>query len=378
MHRLSNDEVLLIPSNQKALRNNDIFYDFYQDSSFWYLTGWPDANAILVLTKEKALFFCEDLTKHSIIWDGADQGVDVAQTTLEISCYPIEFFARELESLNMNNYFSTKPNYLLSMGIQSDHFCLGTMRATKSKFELTHIQSAIDASINGHLAIMHALQPGVTERSLYGTWLKTLFDLNLTHEAYPAIIATGKNACTLHYQKLGSTCLAGQLLLVDAGMVVQGYAADLTRTMPVNGEFSDVQKRVYEHVLFIQESVASYCQLGMSLSDLNEYADVLYLSALKDLGVAPQLREYAPHGIGHSLGLDVHDIGLGKTDPITEGAVITIEPGLYFRDTEYSGIGVRIEDNYVMNNNGLHCLSSGLPKSIIEIEDKAAVSGIGF
>lgn len=373
MQVLTQDDLFMVTAQEKQMRNMDVYHPFRQASDFLYLTGWHEANAALVITHEQAFFFCQEQDPVKILWQGDIIGLEQAKQITGLSCYPISNLTNFVKQLNKLNLYhlGVIPAALQALPWQ-EYQQLANMRLIKDQQEIGHINTAIIASINGHQAIMKALEPGISERELYGVWLYELCRSGMQHEAYPAIIAAGMNACTLHYQALASKCQAGQLLLVDAGMEYHGYAADLTRTIPVSGKFSPAQSEVYRHVLAIQAAAVAFMQPGRSMTELNSYVRDLYVQALVDLGVTASVMNYAPHGIGHALGLDVHDVGLNKDMALPIGAVITIEPGLYFRDTKYSGIGVRIEDNYLMTENGLKCLSNDLPKTIPEIEEMCA------
>lgn len=369
MQALAADDLLLVTAQEIKIRNLDVCYPFRQASDLLYLTGWQEPNAALLITNTQAYFFCQEQDPIKVLWEGEIIGIEQAKNITGLACYSINTLSNFIAQQHKTNLYHLGdiPIALKEHTWQS-YQQLANMRLVKDQQELKYINTAINASIKGHTAIIAALRPGISERELYGVWLHELCRSGLQHEAYPAIIASGINACTLHYKALASTCKADQLLLVDAGMEYMGYAADLTRTLPVSGKFSPAQADVYQHVLAIQEAAVAFMQPGHSMADLNEYVFDLYSTALADLGITATVTDYAPHGIGHALGLDVHDVGLNKDAALPVGAVITVEPGLYFRDTKYAGIGVRIEDNYLMTASGLQCLSSNLPKTIPELE----------
>lgn len=362
MQDIPEGTVLVVPSNKVVLRNNDVSYPFYQNSDFLYLTGWEQPDALLLLSNTEEKFFCEDLPPEKVVWEGSKLGRLEAEQRLSMPVYPRKEIKNHLFDFNV--FCSTQPDLCLPHDFNWQQYSLN-MRVSKSSEEVGLIKQAIAFTIQGHKYLISQVREGISERALYGAWLSQMYGYGLMAEAYPAIIAAGVNSCTLHYTDLTSTCCLGDLLLIDAGMSYRGYAADLTRTVPVSGKFSVLQKQVYEQVLQIQLASEKFCQPGTSLQDLNKYVDSLYEAAIVELGFRGNVRKYAPHGIGHSLGLDVHDIGLDRLQPIPEGAVITIEPGLYFPE---QAIGIRIEDNYLMTSSGLVCLSSDLPKSVSEIE----------
>lgn len=260
---------------------------------------------------------------------------------------------------------------------------LAAQRLIKSAEEIQHMQVAIDATIVAHRAVMQAVRPGITERHLYGVFMQALLAQGLTEEAYGAIVATGEHACILHYTAMHGTCEAGDMLLLDAGAEHLGYAADLTRTMPVNGQFTSQQRALYQHVLTIQTQAIASLSTNISWHDLNTLTQQWYHEALCDLGIlTPQdkqrVADYAPHGLGHWLGLDVHDVGFcasqSRHDPLPEGCVLTIEPGLYIPHDdatvlpEWRGMGVRIEDDIWLHQGQACVLSAALEKTPDAIE----------
>lgn len=376
MQQLADNEILLIAASPERIRSNDVHYHYRQDSNLLYLTNWPESNSALIITSKQAWFFCQAEDPVKTIWEGAVLGLDYASSELGLECFNIT----ELSTFFQKNFSSGQYSFLTAGHVPTEladyswqkYTEIASFRAVKDEYELSEMQQAIAASIAGHKAIMQTAAPGITERELYGIWLQQMHAIGLQYEAYPAIIAAGVNACTLHYKALSGVCQSGQLLLVDAGMECNGYAADLTRTIPINGKFSPEQRDVYQAVLTIQEQAVRFTQPNISFAELNEYVSSLYQTALLDLGVKGDFKKYAPHGIGHSLGLDVHDLGLTAKAKIPVSAVITIEPGLYFRDTVFAGIGVRIEDNYLMTDQGLSCLSSDLAKDLDLIEELCA------
>jgi Xaa-Pro aminopeptidase len=235
---------------------------------------------------------------------------------------------------------------------------------------------------------MRSTRPGVTERQLQGVFLHSIYQQNADREGYNAIVATGGNACTLHYVFNDQTCRDGDLLLIDAGAEVRYYTGDITRTFPVNAKFSSAQRKVYDRVLEIQKELISISKPGLAFKQLQDRTIEYLTDAMNDLkllhvprseAVERQLfKKYYPHGVSHYLGMDVHDAGLYQihNEPrrLEVGMAYTIEPGLYIpaddssAPEELRGIGVRIEDNVVITSSGCEVMTSAAPKEVAELE----------
>lgn len=241
---------------------------------------------------------------------------------------------------------------------------------------------------------MKMTKPGISERQIQGLLTSEFYNSGSAREGYGFIVASGNNATTLHYNFNDQICESGELLLIDAGSEFNYYSGDITRTYPVNGKFTPAQKRVYEGVLKVQKEIINYIKPGIYFKDLHAMGTDLLTQLMLDLGLVSgrkedvisslEYKKYYPHGIGHWLGMDVHDAGLymirGEARPIEAGMVFTVEPGLYIPATdksapeEYRGIGVRIEDNILVTEKGCENLTAGVPKEVSEIE---AVVGKG-
>jgi Xaa-Pro aminopeptidase len=239
---------------------------------------------------------------------------------------------------------------------------VGEMRRRKDGFEIDRISKAIDITVLAQEAAAQAIEPGILECEVQAS-LEYMMTGSASRPAFPSIVATGKNATILHYMQNEGTLKNGELVVVDIGAVYDGYCADLTRTYPVSGQFSKRQRELYQIVLDTQLHVADKAMPGMYLNNA-EYPDKslhhIALAYLKKHGYD----HYFIHGIGHFLGLDVHDVGNAKT-PLQEQDVFTIEPGIYIPE---EGIGIRIEDDFWMAKKGVICLSEHLPKDPHDIE----------
>ncbi len=265
---------------------------------------------------------------------------------------------------------------------------IGEMRLIKSDYELTQMREACEISAQGHLAAMRFTRPGVSERQVQGVLAHHFYMNGSAREGYGYIVASGNNGTTLHYNFNDQPCKDGDLLLIDAGAEYNYYTGDITRTFPVNGKFTDEQARIYQGVLDVQKTIIDYVKPGVVFKDLHEMGTSLLTDLMLELGLlsgrkqdvisALQHKKYYPHGIGHWLGLDVHDAGLyyrkGEPRPIEANMCFTVEPGLYIPadDTSapknYRGIGIRIEDNIRVTSSGSENMTSSAPKEISDIE----------
>ncbi len=232
----------------------------------------------------------------------------------------------------------------------------GTVRSIKSPYEIEMIQAAIDASGDGVCVMMANARPGLYEFEFMGMALGAFFERGSSGTAYAPICASGPNACVLHYDENRRRTVEGDLVLCDVGAEFGRYAADITRTFPVSGKFSDEQKRVYSTVLAAQAAAAAALKPGVSLNDLHGAA----IKVIREAGFDPF--RVLPHGVSHHVGLDVHDPGDQRMVP---GMVITIEPGIYMQK---EGFGVRIEDIYLVTADGNRCLSAQIPKTVEAVE----------
>jgi Xaa-Pro aminopeptidase len=265
---------------------------------------------------------------------------------------------------------------------------LGELRLVKSEYELTQLREACEISAQAHLAAMRFTRPGVNERQVQGVLAHHFFMNGSAREGYGYIVASGNAATTLHYNFNDQVCKDGDLLLIDAGAEYNYYTGDITRTFPVNGKFTDEQARVYEGILKLQKQIIDFVKPGIVFKELHDMGTSLLTDLMLDLGLLSGRKEdliqalaqkkYYPHGIGHWLGMDVHDAGLyfkkGEPRPIEANMCFTIEPGLYIpaEDTsapqKYRGIGIRIEDNIRVTANGSENMTSSVPKEIADLE----------
>ena len=257
----------------------------------------------------------------------------------------------------------------------------------KSREEIQMIKKAVSISSEAHIEIMKSTRPGINERELYGRFLFEIKKRGADREAYPGIFASGPNACILHYTKNNRVMKKGELVLVDAGGEYNYYAADITRTWPVSGQFSKNQKRLYTQLLKVQKKIIKTLKPGLSFRHIQNQLIKLLSAVMKEEGLLSgplkdiikkqEYKKYYPHSFGHLLGLDVHDVTFSETKNVylKEGFVLTIEPGIYLPEKETSlkpelrGLGFRIEDDVLITKTGAEVLSHAVPKEVEELED---------
>ena len=400
LSKLDDNAVVIVSTNSEQKRNSDVNYPFRPDSSFWYLTGFIEPDAIAVFSKNNYTIFLKpkDITKE--IWNGLRLGVEMApKTLLANNAYDIDTFLDKIESLLTSEsslYFdapgnigwkdvssTNKLNQSIALKFRNrtqllDPY-LSEMRLIKDSTEIQHMQTAADLASKAHMQAMIRTRPGLYEYHITAEF-DTLFRKEDSEHSYPPIVAGGENACILHYNENNKLLNDGELLLIDAGCEILGYASDITRTFPINGKFSEPQKEIYEIVLKAQKSAIASIVPGEAVNKPHEVACDVITQGLIKLGImddASSLRDFYMHGTGHWLGLDVHDVGTKEIDNAIRkfkvGMVTTVEPGIYIRksdkvDPKYWNIGIRIEDDVLVTEDGHHILSKAAIKELEDIE----------
>ena len=417
MAQMEANSIAIVPTAVETVRNRDVEHPFRQDSDFYYLSGFAEANACLVLIPGREegeyILFCEDKDPDMEIWTGRRAGPEGAAKDFFVDeAYPIEAIdsvlptliegkARIYTEMGANSQFDTQLTHwvnqvkaMVRKGAQVPHeysaldHLLHEMRLIKSSAEIEMMQKAADISAAAHCRAMKAAKPGCFEYQLEAELLHEFTREGSRWPAYPSIVGGGENACILHYTNNDMPIADGGLILIDAGCELDYYAADITRTFPVNGKFSPEQKALYELVLKAQLAAIEQVKPGNSWNAAHEVAVEVLVTGLLELGLLTgdieQLIEdesykvFYMHRTGHWLGMDVHDVGEYRINkewrPLKEGMVLTIEPGLYIApdckgvDPRWRGIGIRIEDDVVVTADGHHILSHKVPKTVAEIE----------
>ncbi|MCM8538389.1 MAG: aminopeptidase P family protein [Lentisphaeraceae bacterium] len=406
-----NNDVLIIFSNFEHQKNSDVNFDFRQDSSFEYLTGFPEADSLLVLDplgKDKFLLFVRPKDRTREIWDGFRYGpsgaiktfhADAAWNNSElstelkkvISCRNVQLVSKKGHPLN--DEVNTLVSQVAKNTSPTTAFTeIHRLRLIKSKAELDLMRKAADISAAGHNKIMKEAPQLSSESKLEATFLYSCMMADAKDQAYPPIVAGGKNATCLHYNQNNQPTNPEDIVLVDAGCSWQNYASDITRCFPVSGKFTEEQKAIYAAVLKAQKACVDSVKPGTSMKEIHMLACEIMTKELISLGLIKEsfedamnnrsFFEFFPHNIGHHLGLDVHDCdGLspeerGRSDKfkLQAGMVVTIEPGIYIQpdndkvDPKWKGIGIRIEDDVLVTESGHENLTAKALKEISDIE----------
>lgn len=399
------NSALLLFSEIEKRRNNDCTYPFRQDSYFWYLTGFNEPNAALLLLKteqvEKAIIFLRPRDPLLETWNGRRLGVERAPQQLNVNeAYSIEEFATVLPKIlkNLTALYHVPEIHTWGDTLVSESAVnfseildwrpmLSEMRLIKSPNEIRLMQQAGQITALGHIKAMQTTRPNRFEYEIESDILHEFNRHCARFPSYNSIIAGGSNACILHYTENDRPLNDGDLVLIDAGCEFAMYAGDITRTFPVNGKFSQPQREIYELVLKAQKRAIELLVPGNSIKQANDEVIRIKTQGLVDLGILKgdvdtlieqqAYRQFYMHGLGHWLGLDVHDVGSYDQDKqriLEIGMVITVEPGIYISEDadvpeQYKGIGVRIEDNLLMTEYGNKILTAAVPKEIADIEN---------
>jgi Xaa-Pro aminopeptidase len=421
MAELESDSVVILVGNPELVRSRDIHYPFRQDHDFYYLTGYAEPDAIAVLRPDSDapfVMFNRPRDPHQETWfasragqQGAREiyGADIAYDIAELENRLPELVGmrthiyladeRELYSHRLTQWLGRQRHSVkfdqpkVFPHLHSILPYIHARRVFKDDTELSQLRQAIDASVAGHKRLMKLAKPGVTEIELNGEFMGSIGHYGCKDVGYPNIIASGNNACCLHYDAYQGTLKDGQLLLVDAGADYQYYCGDITRTYPVNGRFSGAQRDLYQLVLDSLDSAIEQVRPGCYWNRIYDTAMEVLAQGMLDLGILTgdieQVMEqelYKPfslHKTGHWLGMDVHDVGPYRENDqswrkLCENMVFTIEPGLYFPqnceqvDPKWRGMGIRIEDDILVTPGGHENLSADAPRTVREIEDYMA------
>lgn len=405
----------IVPTAPERLRNRDSDYLYRFDSYFYYLSGFPEPEAVLVLLagkETKSILFCRDRNPERELWDGFRHGPEAARERFGldeahsiaqldellpklIGDQPALFYApgadpgwdaRVLQWLNQVRSQS-RSGVTAPAEIRDVRVLLDEMRVRKDEQELATMRRAASISESAHRRAMRATRPGRYE---YEIEAELLYEFRRGGSQFPAywpIVAGGANACVLHYRDNSAPLREGDLVLVDAGCELDGYASDLTRTWPVGGRFSPVQRDLYQLVLAAQTAAIGKVKPGKRWNEPHDAAVAAIAQGLIDLGLCngtlekvietEDYKRFYMHRTGHWLGLDVHDVGeykaQGEWRALEPGMTLTVEPGCYVRAGDdvpeaFWNTGIRIEDDVLVTEDGCEVLTGATPKSIAEIE----------
>ena len=411
---LSGDIAVIIPGSVLANRSNDTAYPFRQDSNFYYLSGFNEPDSTLMIInksgKTNSIGFVPKKDKLKEIWDGfrhgpegmkLDFGFNDAFNNDEIdellpdlldgvSCvyYPfgkVEGFDQKV--IKWTKKANSKDRHSKKMEIADISKIIGNKRLIKDSSEINIIEEACKISANAHLEAMKFVKPGMNEAEVEAFYLYEFAKNGGRFPAYNPIVASGENACVLHYVENNQVINDGDLLLVDAGCEYEMYASDITRTFPANGKFSDEQLQIYNIVLEAQKASVDAVSKGNGVMDPQTISEKVITEGLIDLGIIKgnleeehekgSFKDFYMHKIGHWMGMDVHDVGdymhEGEFIKFDEGMITTIEPGIYISSTsdvddKWKGIGIRIEDDVLVTKDGNKNLTDTVPTDPAEIE----------
>lgn len=407
--------VAILATAPEHIRNRDAHYPYRYDSYFYHLTGFREPEAVLVLVggdAPQSILFCRGKNAEREIWDGFRYGPEAAKAAF---VFDEAHAIAELDA-RLPDLLADRPAVYAHLGgdpawdgrvlgwintvrsrirsgisapaqIHDLHVLLDRMRLIKDRHEIALMRRAGEISAAAHCRAMRAARPGRTEYEIEAELLHEFRRSGAQAPAYAPIVAAGANACVLHYVENRAALADGELLLIDAGCELDGYASDITRTFPVNGRFSGAQRAVYELVLSAQAAAIAAVRPGARWNEPHDAAVKVLAQGFIDLKLLTgsldavleqeSYRQFYMHRTGHWLGLDVHDAGDYKTGGewclLEPGMVLTVEPGCYIRPAPgvpaaLVNIGIRIEDDALVTADGCELLSSGAPKTVEAIE----------
>jgi Xaa-Pro aminopeptidase len=421
IEQIGTDAVAIIPAAHETTRSYDTEHKFRQDSDFLYLTGFPEPDAIAVIApankKSPFTLFVRPRDLEMETWYGRREGVEGAVKNYAADkALPIEKFEQELPKLLNGNeklYYrfgvDNKLDQTILQYLSGQRFrrlktaypphtiidptiLIHEMRLHKTPEEVEMMQTSATIAAEAHILAMKSIKPGMNEFQVESLMEAYMRDKGASGVAYNSIIGGGINACILHYVENNCPLNDGDLILIDAGAEYKGYASDITRTFPVNGKFTQPQRDVYDIVLEVQEACIEATKTGNTVKQRQDLSIELLTEGMKKLGLLKgktqdlikkkAYMKYYMHGVGHYLGLDVHDAGryfneqqAKNSRPFAPGMVLTVEPGLYIppddktAPTKYRGIGIRIEDDVLVTETGNLNLTAKVPKDAEAIEE---------
>ena len=410
------NSVAVIFSYPERVFSKDINYNYHQNPDMYYLTGYKEPDGVLLIFKENQgtgetyneVLFVRERNAAREMWTGRRLGIEGAKSKLgfskvyngsDFNTFAIDFkkfneiiFAEASPGLQDNTYdtadlFNLIQNFKTKAGIVSESKdssktftkITNSLRETKTPEEMELMRKTVKLSCVAHNEVMKAVGPDMSENEADGIHAYIHRHYGAEGEGYPPIVGAGANGCILHYGENNATKIDNQLLLMDVGSEYHGYSADVTRTIPANGKFSEEQKAIYQLVYEAQEEVFKICKAGTPFQDLNKKAREVIAAGLIKLGIITDpkdVRIYYPHGCSHFLGLDVHDKG-NYGGNLKENMVFTVEPGIYIPanskcDKKWWNIGVRIEDDIAITKDSYENLSAESPRKWEDIEKMAA------
>lgn len=405
--KLPKKSLAVFHSNDIMPTNADGTMKFRQNNDLFYLSGIDQEESILIICPDypdpnmREILFLRETNEHIAIWEGHKYTKEEALEASGIENIQwVENFEQTLNtlmSLSENVFLNTNEHLRAGVIVETrdarfikscrERYPLHNyhrvaplmhqLRAVKEKEEIDQMQIACDITEKGFRRILSFVKPGVTEYEIEAEYIHEFIRNRSKGFAYEPIIASGANACVLHYIENKEVCKDGELILFDVGAEYGNYAADMSRTIPVNGRFTQRQRAVYDAVLRVQRAAMDILKPGINIQDYHKEVGLIMQSELVGLGLIdqtdiknqdpkwPAYKKYFMHGTSHHLGLDVHDVGT-MNEPITPGMVFTVEPGIYIQE---EGIGIRLENNIVIQENGYFDLMRNIPIEAEEIEE---------
>ncbi len=391
--KMNDNELVILLSREES----ELYLRFNQDKNLFYMTGLETPKTALAMykngEKEITICFIERNVPEKVVWYGEKMSKSEAE---EISGIKTIYFYDELNSVLHPyltaaekvyvNYqtaepFTSKPNSLIYVNELRDYYphlsfrqfdtIVAGLRVIKDDSEIQELQKAIDITGEGIERIVKNAKPGMYEYQLESMLYDTMLSKGFREWGFTPIIAQGGNAATLHYSENNTKIEENKLVLLDVGAASSNYSADISRTFPASGKFTDRQKEVYASVLFVQKEIINMVKPGLPMKELNEKTKELISKELIKLGLITDEKDcgkYYMHNVSHFLGLDTHDLG-DRTAELKVGNVITVEPGIYIPEEE---IGIRIEDDVLVTETGHIVLSESIPKEIEDLEKLAS------
>jgi Xaa-Pro aminopeptidase len=421
--KLPANSVAVFFANPVRNRANDVEFIYHQDPDLFYLTGYKEPHAVLLIFKDEQtnsegdsyneIFFVQKRNAQAEMWTGRRLGDEGTREKLgilnsfnnsEFKDYNIDFTAFDKilfydfqndvrDTNNQSDLFDLITQFKTKVGYGTDNTTLGqepqknnldvrslntimaSLRGIKTKEELDLLRKAVFISTVGQVEVMKAMRPGMSETEVQGIHEFVFKKYGSEYEGYPSIVGAGNNGCILHYvDNIKPEIESKEMILMDLGAEYHGYTADVTRTIPVDGEFSKEEKAIYDLVYKAQEEAIQMIEPGVTFQELGAHAKKVINEGLAALGIiesASSRHLYYPHGLSHHIGLDVHD--KGNYGPLEANMVITVEPGIYIPegskcDPKWWGIAVRIEDDVLVTENGFELLSAFAPRTTEAIE----------
>ncbi len=437
MQMMGRESMGIFYSGPERQRNGDVNFLYHQDENFYYLTGFNEPSSILILipagislpslqdSAKKVLIheilFVQKRIKEKEQWTGRtfgpvgavdlsgmeyaltnDQFSTVFASLIRAETTKTLFFTALADDANnsmkelldpIRNYLSQVDSYHFRKKTIDPRPFLYQMRSIKSPEEITLIRKASEISALAHQQAMKSLEPGMYEYQLQGIYEYTFQNKGAEYTGYPCIVGSRENSVILHYEANRKQIQSGDLVLADCAAEYHNYSNDVTRTFPANGHFSPAQIEIYDLVLKAQKACINLVKSGTSWKEVQSKSEEIITDGLFKLGIIQeksysQMRRFYMHGVGHPVGLNVHDVGINNLEPansrvLKPGMVYTVEPGIYIGegqagvDPKYENIGVRIEDVVLVTSNGNEILSMGAPRERSEIEALMKKTGIG-